>query len=373
MGGKNQTIKIADFFCGNGNIGRGFEQANKNYKVVFANDMDKYCKETYDNNSDGVKLTLKNITDIDEKKLQDFDIFCGGFPCQPFSIAGKQKGFKDKRANVFYDILRIIKHKKPKCIFLENVKNITTHDKGNTFNIIKQHLENLGYILYYKVLNSCEYGNIPHNRERIYIIGFLNYDPGFNFIDKIPLTLNLSDIIQTNVPDKYYYTATSSIYEKLQEVVVKRNTIYQYRRTYVRENKSNLCPTLTANMGTGGHNVPIILDNKGIRKLTPLECFRLQGLNESFIIPEKISDCHLFKQAGNSVTLPVIKRLAEKIYEYYHKDTTKHVTTVKKTKPKDKVDLNKLKVPELKKLCKKHKLGPYSKLRKAELIELLSG
>ena len=308
-------IKVADFFAGIGGIGRGFAQANKNYQVIYANDIDKKCKETYDINSDHVKLTLQSIADIDERKLPDFDVFCGGFPCQPFSVAGKREGFNDKRANVFFDILRILKHKKPVCIFLENVKNLHTHDKGNTFSTIKQHLEDLGYILYYKVLNSSEYGNVPQNRERIYIIGFLGFDPEFEFPEPIPLTTTLGDFLETGgVDEKFYYTEKSSIYKKLVEAINKKNTVYQYRRYYVRENKSNKCPTLTANMGTGGHNVPIILDNEGIRKLTPLECFRLQG-NRDLIIPDNVSNSELYKQAGNSVTLTVIKRIAVSIYE----------------------------------------------------------
>ena len=151
-----------------------------------------------------------------------------------------------------------------------------------------------------------EYGNVPQNRERIYIIGFLDFDPKFTFIDKIQLSSSMSDVLQDNVEDKLYYTSSSTIYDKLKEEVTKHDTVYQYRRYYVRENKSGVCPTLTANMGTGGHNVPIILDDKGIRKISPRECFRLQGLDDSFLIPETMSNCQLYKQAGNSVTVSVI-------------------------------------------------------------------
>lgn len=358
---KMNPIRVADFFCGIGNIGRGFEEANKNYKVVYANDMDKYCKKTYDANSKEVKMTLKNITEIDEKELPDFDIFCGGFPCQPFSVAGKQKGFEDERANVFYDILRILRYKKPRCIFLENVKNLVNHMNGETFKIITSRLEKLGYKLHYKVLNSSEYGNIPHNRERIYIVGFLNDPRDFKFIDKIDLTVKLSEMFEKDVGEEYYYGESSNIYEKLVDSVEKVDTVYQYRRYYVRENKSNCCPTLTANMGTGGHNVPIILDsNGGIRKLTPKECFKLQGL-EDFVIPGDVSNCQLYKQAGNSVTLPVIRRLAENIYD--------HLNMEEEGKENDLVSM---KVSELKRMCRERKLKGYSKKKKEDLIAMLS-
>jgi DNA (cytosine-5)-methyltransferase 1 len=308
------TIRIADFFSGVGGIGKGFTQAHKNLSIVYSNDNDKYCKKTSDFNYCH-KMTLEDISKIDENKLPDFDIFCGGFPCQPFSLAGNKKGFKDKRSNVFYDIVKILKCKKPICIFLENVKNLETHDKGKTFQIIKDELENIGYKLHYQVLNSCEYGNVPQNRERLYIVGFLSHSVSFSFPQKIKLTKKVSDCFEDNVDDKFYYNSDSAIYEKLAEEVTKENIVYQYRRYYVRENKSNLCPTLTANMGTGGHNVPIIKDIKGIRKLTPRECFNIQGFDNNFKIPSDVSCAQLYKQSGNSVSVPVIKRIAICIYE----------------------------------------------------------
>lgn len=311
-------ITIADFFCGVGGIGSGFTQANDNYKVVFANDIDKFCKQTYDyNHPDGPELTLEDIHKLTKKMdtIPDFDIFCGGFPCQAFSIAGKQEGFNDKRGMVFFDIIKILKYKKPVCIFLENVKNLTTHDKKLTFEIIQKELKNLGYILFHKVLNSCKYGNIPQNRERIYIIGFLRFDADFVFPDMVPLTKTIADCLEDSVDEKLYYTESDNIYEKIVSDITKPNTIYQFRRHYVRENKTNVCPTLTANMGTGGHNVPIICDDKGIRKLSPRECFNFQGYPSSFKIPPTLSNAQAYKQAGNSVTVPVIKILANEIYD----------------------------------------------------------
>lgn len=311
------NLKIADFFCGVGGIGLGFTQANDNYSVVFANDVDKFCKETYDyNHVNGPKLTLDDIHNLTKKMdiIPDFDIFCGGFPCQAFSIAGKREGFNDKRGMVFFDIIKILKYKKPCCIFLENVKNLTSHDNGLTFKIIKKELEELGYILFYKVLNSSEYGNVPQNRERIYIIGFLEHDPMYVFPDIVPLTISIADCLEDDIDEKLYYTPSDNIYEKIVSSITKPNTVYQFRRHYVRENKSNVCPTLTANMGTGGHNIPIILDDKGIRKLSPRECFNFQGYQSSFKLPPGLSNSQAYKQAGNSVTVPVIKLLAKEIY-----------------------------------------------------------
>jgi DNA (cytosine-5)-methyltransferase 1 len=193
---------------------------------------------------------------------------------------------------------------------LENVKNLKTHDNGNTFNTIKESLEKLGYALKAKVLNTMDYGDVPQNRERIYMVGFKNssHTERFEFPDSIKLTKRIIDILENNVPEKYYYNG-KPLYDKLVNFVTEEGKVYQWRRQYVRENKSGVCPTLTANMGTGGHNVPIIKDKKGIRKLTPRECARIQGFPDTFVIPN-IADSVLYKQFGNSVSVPVIKRIA---------------------------------------------------------------
>ena len=159
-----------------------------------------------------------------------------------------------------------------------------------------------------------EYGNIPQNRERIYLVGFKNKEEcdRFYFPDPIDLVTTVSDIIKPNEKkDEKYYYENSKYYKMLKEVVVNKDTVYQLRRVYVRENKKNVCPTLTANMGTGGHNVPLILDDFGIRKLTPKECFMLQGFPKEYKLPEKMANGHLYKQAGNSVTVTVIDRIAK--------------------------------------------------------------
>jgi len=203
--------------------------------------------------------------------------------------------------------------RKPEGFLLENVKNLKSHDSGKTFRIIEETLKNLGYYIKYKVLNSMEYGNIPQNRERIYIVGFRNknYTDKFSFPDPVKLTKKITDLLEKNVPEKYYYNG-KPLFEKLKNFIKEEGKVYQWRRQYVRENKSGVCPTLTANMGTGGHNVPIIKDKKGIRKLTPLECARIQGFPENYILP-KIADSALYKQFGNSVSVPVLEAVAKQM------------------------------------------------------------
>jgi len=235
--------------------------------------------------------------------------------CQPFSIAGKKEGFNDERSNVFWKILKIIDHHRPRCIVLENVKNLVSHDEGNTFEVIKNSLTTRGYHLYFRVLDTSKISGIPQHRERIYIVGLLNPIQGFDLeFEEIPKR-NISDFLQTNVMAKYYYVNSCSIWNELVTNVTKFNTCYQYRRYYVRENMSGECPTLTANMGTGGHNVPIIKDVIGIRKLTPRECFNFQGFPSTYILPN-ISDCHLYKLAGNAVSVPVVKLIADRLMNY---------------------------------------------------------
>jgi DNA (cytosine-5)-methyltransferase 1 len=311
---QTRQFKTIDLFAGVGGIRLGFEKAG--FETVFANDFEQQCKHTYDLNFDGTKLFVEDIQKINEKKLPDFDFLLGGFPCQAFSIAGYREGFDDKkgRGNLFYDVARILKEKQPMGFMLENVKNLKGHDKGKTFEIILGTLKELGYHIKFKVLNSMEYGNVPQNRERIYIVGFrdVKHYEKFDFPSSVRLTRNVQDFLQDEVDEKYYYNG-KPLYEKIKDDVVNPNTVYQWRRKYVRENKKGVCPTLTANMGMGGHNVPIIKDKKGIRKLTPLECARIQGFPMNYKLPTNISDSALYKQFGNSVTVPVVKAVANQI------------------------------------------------------------
>ena len=313
---KNNNLKFIDLFAGIGGIKIAFENAG--FQCVFSNDFDKNAKVTFDLNFSEVLETSKqmvfgDIQKVSTNKIPEFNILCGGFPCQPFSVAGYRQGFDDKngRGNLFFDIIRILKDKKPKAFLLENVKNLKTHDEQNTIKVIYQELEKLGYKVTDKVLNTMKYGNLPQNRERIYIVGFLDQEAfnNFEFPKKIPLTKTIHDCLEKKeVDDKYYYNG-KPLYEKLKDDITKKDTVYQWRRKYVRENKNGVCPTLTANMGTGGHNVPLVLNGKGIRKLTPRECANFQGFPKNYKL-SNITDSHLYKQFGNSVSVPVIERIA---------------------------------------------------------------
>lgn len=313
---------VASFFGGVGGIDLGFEQTER-FETTYINEFDKNAQETISINFPQVKLDRRDIHDVKDIEVPSTDVIVGGFPCQAFSIAGYRKGFEDDRGDLFFELLRIIKHHMPKAIFIENVKNMVTHDDGNTFKVIREALTLNGYYIKWKVINAKDYGNIPQNRERIYIVGFKdkNAFESFNFPDSIELTNKLDSVInfKEEVEERYYYTEKScSFFDKLKDVIISQNSVYQWRRQYVRENKSGVVPTLTANMGTGGHNVPLILSDTGIRKLTPRETFNVQGFPKDFKLPE-ISNGQLYKQAGNSVVVPVIKRIAQNISDALEK------------------------------------------------------
>lgn len=311
---KREKYSIISFFAGVGGIEYGFEQS-KGFKTIWANEIDKDAAKTYSINFDN-KLSVKDINEVSTDDVPDADVLVAGFPCQPFSVAGYRKGFEDDRGNLFFELIRIIESKKPRVVFLENVKNLVGHDNGNTFRVIREALEYHGYTVNKDVLNAKDYGNIPQNRERIYIIAFQSKLDAFNFNDvcSIPLTKKVEDMLDSEVDELFHYTPEKTkIYDAIKNEINKEGVVYQWRRKYVRENKSGVFPTLTANMGTGGHNVPIIYQNKIIRKLTPRECFRVQGFDDSFKLPEDVANSQLYKQAGNSVVVPVIKRISENI------------------------------------------------------------
>lgn len=318
-------LTCASFFAGVGGIDIGFESTDF-FKVIYANEFDKYPVETYELNSE-LKVDCRDIHEVKTSEIPNFDVMLAGFPCQAFSVAGYRKGFEDEkgRGTLFFELIRIIEEKKeqgyqPKIVFLENVKNLVGHDNGNTFRIILSELTRLGYTIKKDVLNAMEYGNIPQNRERIYIVGFLDNKTRKEFDFPLPLILNtqLQDIIdfKNKVDDLYYYTEgkyKGDLYQKLVESMDDENAIYQWRRTYVRKNKSGVIPTLTANQGEGGHNVCLIKTPWGIRKMTPHECFNAQGFPKDFILPTTQSNSRLYKQAGNSVCVSVIHRIAKNI------------------------------------------------------------
>lgn len=312
------NMKCASFFAGVGGIDMGFERAG--FEIVYANEKEQAAVETMRLNYDYF-IDHRPIEEVATDDIPDFDVMLAGFPCQAFSVAGYRKGFEDEgRGNLFFELERIFKEKKPSIIFLENVKNLVGHDKGNTFRVIMNSLTSEGYHVKHAVLNSSEYGNIPQNRERVYIVCFKDKEAfeRFEFPEKIELETKISDMLmkEEDIEARYYYTDKTPFFDQLVENIKDAKTLYQWRRKYVRDNKSNLCPTLTANMGTGGHNVPL-LNVQGlpttIRKLTPRECFNFQGFPSYFKLPESMSNGKLYVQAGNSVVVPVIHRIAEQI------------------------------------------------------------
>lgn len=337
---------VSSLFAGIGGIDKGFEQAGA--EVIWANELDKNACITYRANFSHT-LIEDDIRNLDGHDMPETDIITAGWPCVAFSVAGNRHGMKykcrecehehgvtyeeyidgtncpkcggftdaiDPRGTLFFDVIRFIRAKKPKAFFLENVKNLKGHDNGNTFRVIKEMLEESGYYLKDRVLNTLEYGDIPQNRERIFIVGFRDPEAlkGFEWPDPIEPTKTICDILDRDMKqdDTFYYTEKSQYYPMLRKAMTNKDTVYQIRRVYVRENQSKVCPTLTANMGTGGHNVPLIIDNWGFRKLTPKETLKFQGfpVDNSYVIPEGMANSHVYKQAGNAVSVPVIQRIA---------------------------------------------------------------
>lgn len=310
------TFTFIDLFAGIG----GFRLAMQKFggKCVFSSEFNPNAQKTYALNY--AEVPFGDITLKSTKELipEDFDILCGGFPCQAFSIAGYRRGFDDTRGTLFFDVAEIIREHKPKVAYLENVRNLEAHDNGKTFEVIRNTLVELGYSVYHKVLNAAEYGNIPQHRERIIIVAFNNEKVpnhgSFRFPEPIKLTKTIHDCVcKQPVDEKYYYRETQMYYPQLVKDMTNLNTVYQWRRVYCRENQSNLCPTLTANMGGGGHNVPLILTDSGIRKFTPKECLNFMGYPEKYEFPATIGESAKYMQAGNSVVVPMMARVAEEI------------------------------------------------------------
>lgn len=334
---------FGSLFAGIGGICLGFSQAG--FSVKWANEIDKYACQTYRLNESNINLNL----DITEGDIRDFhppnevDVIGGGFPCQPYSVAGKMGGLNDYRGRgrpMFEEIIRITNEMRPKprVIFLENVGNLKTFDNGQTYLELKKLINDAGYsFIYDAVLNSKDYSGIAQFRNRIYILAFKDEADSDSFksiygdgLPKKKIEIDFDRIVDNGpIPLKYYYSGSNPkmcisvrYVEHFVPAVTEQGVFYQYRRNKIRRNQNGLCPALTASMGGGGHNVPIILDNIGIRKLTPRECLNVQGFPKEFQFPEGMADGHKYKQAGNSVSVPVIRSFAELIYKAL--DTVDH-------------------------------------------------
>ena len=326
-------LRSIDLFAGIGGIRLGFEQAfEKDFKTVFVSEWDEQAQKTYKANFDDNFAIAGDITKINEKDIPDFDICLAGFPCQAFSLAGQRKGFADNykgmsRGTLFFDVARICAAHKPKVIFCENVKGLTIHDKGKTFEIITETLKEIGYTPFQCVLNSKDFG-VPQNRERLYIVAFRDDIAPKQFIFPKPTdnTKKLRDILEEKPVSAKYYL--SDCYLETLKKHKARHTAKGNGFGYEIRNLDGVSGAIVC--GGMGKERNLIIDlrqkdltpithikgsinTQGIRKLTPREWARLQGFPDCFKLT--LADVHLYKQFGNSVTVPVIKAIAEKIKE----------------------------------------------------------
>ena len=300
---KYNSFKFIDLFAGIGGIRLGFEAVGG--KCVFSSEFDEDACKTYEANFG--EHPSGDITKIEAKDIPDFDILLGGFPCQAFSIIGKKEGFLNETCGtLFFDIERILREKRPKAFMLENVKNLTAHDKGNTFKTIKSHLEAIGYNVYAKVLNALDYG-VPQKRERIIIVGFLD-DVLFSFPDPAPIheRKTLNDILEKEVPDKYY------VKDSIRESRLFRLKNKDYPKPYIsHENMAgSITPHPYSSALRAGASANYILINDE-RRPTEREMLRIQGFPDTFKIVVPYSK--IKKQCGNSVAVPVIKAVAKQM------------------------------------------------------------
>ena len=328
-----KNYKSIDLFAGIGGIRMGFDRAFGNsIETVFVSEWDKFAQTTYKANFDDDFDIAGDITKIKEADIPDFDICLAGFPCQAFSLAGARKGFDDDykgqcRGTLFLDVARICEYHKPKVIFCENVKGLAIHDRGKTFKIICKTFEDLGYKVFFQVLNSKNFG-VPQNRERIYVVAFRNdiAPENFEFPEKTDDTKRLWDIREENpVPAKYYLSNTywdTLVAHKARHAAKGNGFGYEIRdwsdiagaivcggmgrerNLVIDKRQKDLTPTT---------HIKGEVNKQGIRKMTPREWARLQGFPDEFKLV--LADTHLYKQFGNSVTVNVIEAIAVKIKE----------------------------------------------------------
>ena len=303
------SLKVGSLFSGIGGIDLGFIQAG--HQILWANEMDRDACKTYRTNFPDTMLIEGDIRKTDAKKLPHVDIITAGFPCQPFSVCGKQKGFEDNRGNLFFEIMRFVDDIQPEIVFLENVANLTKHDNGHTFNIIYNELASRDYYIRYLVADACDYG-IPQHRTRTYILAFRDYEQcqNYRFPEKVRLTKHIFDVIDKSakVDSSFYLPENTPNYQRMAKAIIDDNQIYRFSDYGIQAGKDGISFTLKANMGTWYDREPVIKDNYGIRKLTPQECLLLMGFPKEFTFPN-IPIKSAYKQVGNSVCVPVIKSI----------------------------------------------------------------
>ena len=324
---RQKPPSVGSLFAAIGGFCKAFEQVGA--RVYWANEKDQFAKTTFVANFPHIRYIHKPVEDltVEGDQLEPVDILTAGFPCQPFSCAGEKLGFQDERGLLFLHIIRLIREfgkDKPKILLLENVQNFRTHDKGRTFKRVQTEIQKAGYWFGERnaqVLNTATHTRIPQNRPRIFMVAMsCDHFPSNTFAFPSPLPPNSLDPVHDYLDTRYkqdarhYFDESSQYHEPFREAIEAgdRKAVFQLRRSYVRENMSGMCFTLMANMGEGGHNKPVIKDRWGIRNLTPRECARLQGYEDDwFTIPEELSLTQIYKQIGNSVTIPLVAELAK--------------------------------------------------------------
>jgi DNA (cytosine-5)-methyltransferase 1 len=327
MAASKESISVGCLFAAIGGFCKAFQMCGAS--VLWANEQDHFARDTFVLNFPEVQHIHKPIEDLSVvgDGLAPVDVLTAGFPCQPFSAAGDKLGFQDERGTLFLHIIRLLEefgNRKPKVLLLENVQYFRSHDKERTFRRVQSEIQKAGYWFTDKdaqILNTATHTTLPQNRDRVFMAALSrDHFPCNSFRFPSPLPPGslrpVKDFLDLNrkAPDSYYFKLGSRYYPHFAEAMAKgrRDSVYQLRRSYVRENKSEMCFTLMANMGEGGHNIPVIKDRWGIRKLTPRECARLQGYDDAwFRIPDHLSRTQICKQIGNSVTIPLVARLAE--------------------------------------------------------------
>lgn len=298
-------MNVISLFAGIGGLDSGFIQ--NGFDVIWANDFDKYAVQTYKANYKN-PIILGDLNQIKLESIPNADVIIGGFPCQPFSMMGEMKGFEDTRGTLFFRIVEIIKNQisrgnKPKALILENVRNLKLHDNGNTFKVIKKTLEDLGYTVYDKILNSADYG-IPQTRNRTFIVCFSNNKTQFNYPEKKVLDLTLQDLLEHDVADKYYLS------DKILPTILSNGTGgYKGKSEIDLKIARPLCATMAKMHRACQDNY--VTQNGKVRRLTPRECARLQGFSDDFVIP--VSDTQAYKQFGNAVTVNVSNAVASMV------------------------------------------------------------
>lgn len=300
-------ITFIDLFAGTGGIRIPFDELG--YKCVFTSEWDKYAQKTYEANFD--EIPHGDITKVKAKDIPPFNILLAGFPCQPFSNAGLKKGFADIRGTMFFEIAKIVELHKPEVLFLENVKGFRNHDKGRTFQVIKETLEKMDYEVFDQVLNARDFG-VPQNRERIYIICFNKKklkNINFKYPDKSGKKTKVGDILEQEVDPKY--TISDRLWaghQRRKAEHARKGNGFGYS---LFDENSEYTSTMSARYYKDGSEILIKQNGKNPRKITPREASRLQGYPPGFKIP--VSDVQAYKQFGNAVAVPVIRAVAKQI------------------------------------------------------------